>query len=268
MIRDKKANSRLEFLFDSNLVNSKRSQITIFIIIALVIVAALIILFYPRIKTLISPSDISEEIKACAEEATNEALGKIEVQGGFLEPENYMMYQGNKIEYACYTNEYFKTCIMQRPFLKQDIEEELIAYVEPEVKGCISRLKSRIEKKSGTFSMSEVDVEVSIIPNSIVVVVNAPIVVTEEGTSRFDEIKVSIKSQIYKLSMIASSISNYEARYGAADTLSYMLYYPDIKVEKKEQDAGTVYILTHKPTGEKFMFASRSLVWPSGYTGR
>lgn len=73
---------------------------------------------------------------------------------------------------------------------------------------------------------------------------------------------------MYDLIMIASSIANYEAKYGDADSLTYMLYYPDIKVEKKEQSDGSrVYILTNKPTNEKFIFASRSIVWPPGYVG-
>ena len=45
-----------------------------------------------------------------------------------------------------------------------------------------------------------------------------------------------------------------------------MTYYHDLKVEKFiEADGSTIYTLTNRDTGNKFMFASRSLAWPPGY---
>ena len=68
--------------------------------------------------------------------------------------------------------------------------------------------------------------------------------------------------------MIASSISNWEAKYGDSETMNYMIYYPNLKVEKKKQgDGTTIYIITDKESEDKFMFASRSLVLPAGFTG-
>jgi len=41
-----------------------------------------------------------------------------------------------------------------------------------------------------------------------------------------------------------------------------------MRIEKKEQSDGSrIYILTHRSTNEKFMFASRSIAWPPGYVG-
>jgi hypothetical protein len=48
-----------------------------------------------------------------------------------------------------------------------------------------------------------------------------------------------------------------------------MLYYPNIKIEKKKLGEGsTVYILTNRETLDKFVFASRSVVIPAGITGK
>jgi len=249
-------------------IGNKRGQVTIFIIIAIVIVAILLILFFPRIKILVTGPSATDYVRECTEEAAEEVLEKITLQGGSLEPENYILYQDNKVEYVCYTNEYYKRCTMQKPFLKQDIEREIISYVEPRVKTCLTSLKQQLEKRGSSVSLEEMSVETSIVPNSIIITVNAPMSVIREGAESFNKFKTSIKSELYDLIMLSSSISNYEARYGDSDSLTYMLYYPDIRVEKKKQGEGsTIYILTHKPTDEKFMFASRSIAWPPGYVG-
>lgn len=245
---------------------NKKAQLTIFIILAIVIVAILLILLYPRLKVFVAGPVAPDYIKSCTEEATEEALEKITVQGGSLDPENYILYKGNKVDYVCYTDENYQRCIMQKPFLKQDIEAEISRYVEPKVKSCFSSLKQQLEKRGGSVSLGEVNIQTAIVPNSIIVTINAPLTVTKESTASFEKFRVDVSSQLYDLVMISSSIVNYEARYGVSDSLTYMLYYPDIKVEpKKQSDGSTIYTLTDKPTGEKFVFASRSIAWPPGY---
>ena len=247
---------------------NKKAQLTIFIILALVIVAILLVLFYPRIKILVSGPAPTDYIKECGEKATKEVLEKISLQGGSLEPENYILYEGNKVDYACYTNEYYKRCVMQKPFLKQDIEKEIIAYIEPKVKDCFDSLKAQLEKRGSFVKIQDMSIDVSIIPNSIIVTINAPMTITKGSIARLEKFKININSQMYDLVIISSAIANYEARYGSSDSLTYMLYYPDVKVEKKElSDGETIYILSYKPTNEKFVFASRSIAWPAGYIG-
>lgn len=251
-----------------NMNKNKKAQLTIFIILALVIIAVLLILFYPRIKILVTGPSTQDYIKECTEEAAEEVLEKVTLQGGSLDPENYVLYQGNKVDYVCYASQYYKKCVMQKPFLKQDIEKEVSGYVEPRVKTCLADLKQQLEERGSAVSLGEISVETSIVPNSIIVTVNAPMTITKEGTSSYNKFKTSIKSQLYDLVMITSSISNWEARYGDSETMNYMLYYPHIKVEKKKQgDGSTVYILTNRETLDKFMFASRSVALPAGLTG-
>jgi len=45
-----------------------------------------------------------------------------------------------------------------------------------------------------------------------------------------------------------------------------MTYYSDLRVDKNLRDDGTkIYIITDRNTGNKFQFASRSLVFPPGF---
>jgi len=71
-----------------------------------------------------------------------------------------------------------------------------------------------------------------------------------------------LNNNLYELIAIANSIIEWEATQGDADVRIYMAYYPNLKVEKNLRDDGTrIYIITDKNTGDKFQFASRSLVY-------
>jgi hypothetical protein len=249
---------------------NKKGQLAIFIIIAIIIVVALVILllFKEDIQQVVSPTGTQEYIKECTETAALEALEKVEEQGGSINPENYLLYEDKEIEYICYTEDYYSRCVMQKPFLKQSIEQEIASYAEPKVRECFRSMESRLESSGSDVKVNEVKVETSLIPNNIIVTIKAPTTITREGSISFENFRTNVKSEIYDLTMLASSISNFEARYGDSDTLTYMMYYPDIKVEKIERESGSrVYILTHKPSQEKFSFASRSIAWPAGYLG-
>jgi len=176
------------------------------------------------------------------------------------------MYGGEKVEYLCYTNQYYQTCVMQQPLLRQHVEREILDYIKPEALSCINNLKQNLRKKGWQVSQDREDISISIVPNKIEITVSGFSAVKEDIGERYDKFVVEKKSQLYNLIMLATSILNWEARYGDSDIKTYMLYYPNMKVEKyKQEDGSKIYTLTYTPTKEKFVFASRSLSWPAGY---
>jgi hypothetical protein len=250
---------------------NKKGQLTVFIILALAIIAVLLLLFLgrDRLTSLISEKTPVEQIKECIQEPLKAALNKVTVQGGSLEPTNYYLYEGNKVEYLCYAEENYAQCIMQKPLLKQSIEKELGDYLQPRAKNCIEATKSSLQKKGYAVSSKNPAVKVSLVPGSILVEIESDLTIQKGSTETYKSIKTDHSSRLYDLVMVASSVLNWEARYGDAETMSYMIYYPSIKAEKKKQSDGTtIYILTDRTTSDKFMFASRSLVIPSGWTGQ
>ena len=248
-------------------MESKRGQVTIFIIIALIIVFILIIVFLGNNdfrSAFISKTPV-EEVENCIQSSIVEGVEIIGKQGGTITPENYFMYKGNKIEYACYTEESFKACIVQKPILKNTVEQELKEFSDQRIKECLDSLKEGLERKGYEVSMKEPNVSIELVPNNILVNMDIDLSITRDGTENFKSIRAAIDSNIYNSVLIASSIVNWETRYGDSETLNYMLYYPSLKVEKKKQgDGTTVYILTDRDTNEKFYFATRSYVIPPG----
>jgi hypothetical protein len=241
----------------------KRGQVTIFVIIAIVIVAAVLITFlFPRIKKTLVPGSPSIRLRECIEEDLNEAVELVSKQGGSINPANSYLFEGVEREYLCYTNQYYQTCSNQKPLLRQHVEREILDEIKPKVRGCLNNLKEDLRSEGYSVSGGE-EISLSIVPNSISVVIEG-LNINKEGTESYDEFEVSKRSQLYKLLMLSASILNWEARYGDSDITNYMLYYPDVKVEKlKQGDGSKVYKLN---SGEdKFVFATRSLSWPAGY---
>ena len=247
---------------------NKKGQLTIFIILGILILIVLIFLFSRTdfIETFfVAEKAPIEQIKDCMLEPVKEGIEILSLQGGSINPENYYLYKDNKVEYVCYTEENLKPCVMQKPILKNSIEEELKTYAQPKIRNCMNNVKESLEGKGYAVSMKPAEVNVEIVPDNVLVDVNISLSISKERTETYNTLRTGIRSKIYNSVMIASSIMAFETRYGDSETLNYMLYYPSIKVEKKKQGEGSkIYIITDRDTEEKFMFAIRSVVIPPG----
>jgi len=249
----------------------KRGQLTIFIIIGIMIVALGVLIFFlfPKIKTGlgISTNNPNVFIQNCMEEEVESVVNTLSSQGGSMNPENYILYQNEEIEYLCYTNEYYLPCIMQQPLLKQHIESEIKNAIENKKSECLSSLKKNFESQGYTVSITGGETKVELLPERIKTTFENDLSLTKDETERYEDLSIVLNNNLYELMTIASSILNMEARYGDSETTIYMNYYHDLKVEKlKQTDGSTVYILTNRDTNDKFQFASRSVAWPPGIT--
>jgi len=251
-------------------MKKRRGQVTIFIIVAIVIVVLgiLIYMFYPQIKSSLGGGEENPSIfiQTCLEESIQEKANLIELQGGSFEPEFFYQYLGDKIEYLCYTGEYYETCVVQESMLKQHVETEIKSSIQNEVQACFNSLRESYQDKGYNVQMRPGDTIVELLPKRIVTRFDYRVTLTKDGTENYESFNVVLNNNLYELISIANSILAWEAIYGDAETTTYMNYYPDLKVEKKkETDGTTIYILTDRNTGNKFQFASRSVAWPPGY---
>lgn len=248
----------------------KKGQTTLFIIIGIVIVAValLIYFFVPSVKNLFSSSAENpyDFIQKCIEDDLEENIALVSSRGGSIDPEHYIVYNGENIEYLCYTNEYYKQCVMQQPMLKEHIEKELNEILAPAVTACFNGLESYYDEKGYGVNLRKGGVEVELLPKRVVINFNHSVTLSRDEQIIYDDFKVVSHNNLYELISIANSILNWEARYGDSETTDYMNMYHDLKVEKKKQiDGSTIYILTDRNTENKFQFASRSVAWPPGY---
>jgi len=247
----------------------KRGQLTIFIVVAIMIVALgiLIFLFFPKIQTGLGivTNNPNIFIQNCMEDEIKNTVDTISSQGGSINPSNYISYQDEQIEYLCYTNEYYLPCVMQQPLLKQHIENEIKNNIESKKSECLTSLKENFENQGYTVSITGGETIVELLPERIRTTFENDLTLTKDETERFEDLSIVLNNNLYELVTIATSILNTEARYGDSETTVYMNYYHDLKVEKlKQSDGSTIYVLTNRDTNEKFQFASRSIAWPPG----
>ena len=252
---------------------NKRGQVTIFIIIALAVIgiAILIYFLFPKIRggggfDVNDPHDIFDN---CINDFINEKADLIASQGGSLEPQNYFLFRGERVEYLCYTNQYYASCVVQRPLLQQHFERELKNSISEQSNKCFEDLKEGFQKKGYDVYIENGDMKLELLPKIISLNFDRELTLTRgEESKRFEDFNIAVNNNVYELTSIANSIVDWETTYGDAEVTVYMNYYRDLKVEKwKQSDGTTVYILTDRNNGKIFRFASRSLAWPPGYGG-
>ncbi|MBI3622818.1 hypothetical protein HY212_01920 [Candidatus Pacearchaeota archaeon] len=250
---------------------NKSGQVTMFIIIALVVVAlaALIYFLYPKIKSGFAFEEETPEkfIQTCLESDIGDTVDLLSSQGGSLAPEHYILYKGDKIEYLCYQEENYKTCVIQQPLLKKHIEAEINKNIQTRAKLCFDQMQKKYQDSGYDVNLKRGEMQVELLPKRVVVSFNSSLALTKGGSSqRIESFRVILNNNLYELVAITNSILEWEAKYGDAESTVYMTYYKDLKVEKSNQlDGSTIYILTDRNNGFKFQFASRSVVWPPGY---
>jgi hypothetical protein len=247
----------------AGMVMEKKGQVAIFVIVGIMIVVAILVFFLWARPTYLIEGAGELNFEKCVEDVVEQGIGELEGKAGFAEPEFTYAYSGEGVTYLCYTAEYYDTCTVQVPFLKNSFEKELGILIRDGIDECYGDSLSELRGQGYSVEQGDVSYDILIEPGIVRVEIDAPTVV---GSASFARFNVGVNSPLYDMLMIATSILQFETRYGDSDVSSIMLYYPDLIIDKlKQSDGTTVYIMEHKTFGNKFKFASRSLVFPAGY---
>lgn len=247
-----------------------RGQITIFVIIALIIVGVIILIFilWRRPTVTISPTENPESyIQKCLEDYTKEAIDLLSEQGGDITPEGSVTYQGKNITYLCYNLNFYKPCVNQRPMLIEHIEEQITDYLEPRMRNCFASLKEELEKRNYIIEYRGMNITTDLQTKRVVVTINRKLLMTKNQETRsFDKFRAQISSPIFDLAKVAMEISNQEAQFCNFDVIGFMITYPKWDIEKfRTGDSDVIYTIKEVSSGEEFTFAIRSCAMPPGF---
>ena len=244
----------------------QKGQVTIFIIVGIIIVTAGLVFFLWYKPTYIDGGGGNVGFEGCVDKAVEDAIEELGVMGGFIEPEFYYLYEGNRVPYFCYTSLYYEACVNQKPLLKQHFEENLKKAVRVKIDSCYDSALEDLRARGYTVVGEGRDMTLEIVPGGVGILYDAPVVIQREGSQTFTRFNFDTQSSIYEMLMIATSVIQFETKFGDADVDGLMLYYPDLIIQKiKRGDGTTVYVMEDKTTKTKFQFASRSFVFPPGY---
>lgn len=258
----------------------KRGQVTIFIIIAILIVFLGIILFlyYPKIisKTSTETKNPYSFIQICLEDQIEDNLEIISSQGGnFIVDGNsgYFYKKNNEengkyVRYLCYTDENFNVpCINQEAFLTEHIESQILGSVSTDIDECFNALVKSYDDKGYEVDLKKGTPEISILPGVVSTDFNTTLTLTKgDETETYRHFEIGIESSIHELIEIAKNIIIWEMNIGDSIPEAYMYDNPYIRVEKHRKDNEVkIYVITDINTGEDFRFATRSFAAPVGF---
>ncbi len=258
------------------LKRGKKAQVTIFIIVAILIVAIAVLVYFlfPGIRSNvgIKTSSPSEYIDTCMREKIEETIETIFLNGGSYIPNEEMsyFYLGNNIEYLCYTNEYYKPCVVQQPLLLSHVKNEIKKEIEESSVSCFESLVADYVNQGYDVNLigeiNSDNIVVEIIPERTVVRYNTRMTITKGESENYENFQIIIDNNLYQILGVAMSIVEWEEEYGDAPTSVYMDWYHNLKIEHHLQSDGTtLYIITDRDFGDVFQFVSRSVVLPPGY---
>ncbi|MEK6924766.1 MAG: hypothetical protein AABW71_00835 [Nanoarchaeota archaeon] len=249
------------------MIKERSGQVTLFVILALIIVGVVIVIFaFPSANVFSSELNPSSYLRSCIEPEIEIIKNTLSVQGGYTAPSNYAMYKDLKLQYLCYTSDYYVPCMVQQPLLLKHIQDEMVRHIEPRAKQCFEDLKDQYESRGYEVNSGPSEILVGIVPGNINVEFLAPVTLRKEDTQTFNKFSVGIASEWYTLINTAVNIIQYESTFGDSETSLYISYYPGLTIDKTRRDDGsTIYQLRDVTTGDEFAFATRSLVWPQGF---
>ncbi len=251
------------------IIKGKRAQVAIWFIVAIVIVAIIALLFFLSKKSIIAPKQETNPqiiIERCAKDALEEAIDKMLPQGGFIEPDNYKIYNNIKISYLCENIGYFKTCVNQHPLLLEDMKSEILNYIEPRIDQCFLSMKDELEKKGNKVQISDMKLNISLAPDKVSLFIERKLTISKNSVvQNFENYDVELKSPLYDLTQIAFDIVNEEVKNCYFEYVGYMLLYPRWDIQKFVLSESTIiYKIIEKKSEKEMNIAIRGCAIPPG----
>ena len=249
-------------------MKNKVGQITIFIIIALVIIAGIVVFFVLRSR--FSAEELYKEnpkdfIDKCVQDEIKNSVDEIMNGGGVINPWLYKQYQDEKYNYLCYQRNDYLACVNQFPMLKSVAENEIKKNTEEKVRQCFDELRNEFEAKGFEVAEGELDYKIELVSGAVKIKINKKFDTTKVVNSQsLSDFGSEIISPLYNLIMIAREIVNQESQFCNFEYNGFMALYPKYNIKRIDYDDSKLYELTDKLSGKQFKFAVRSCVLPPG----
>jgi hypothetical protein len=248
---------------------NKMGQITIFIIIAILIVAGVIlgVYFMGRYSTQEPTAQNPQAyIDKCIRDSITPSVEKIIKNGGKIDPNLFILYKSERYNYLCYQKNYYDSCINYYPQLKQIIESEIKKDSEAKVATCFDSLKKELEKEQFSVSKGEMSFSVELVSGKVIAHVETKIEISKGETAQsFSNWGTQIISPVYDLAMIAREIVNQESQFCNFEYNGFMLLYPAYKIKRISYNNSRIYEVIDRVSGKDFRFAVRGCVVPAGF---
>jgi hypothetical protein len=247
---------------------NRRGQVTIFIILAIVIVAAIIasIIFMGRVDTE-TPANLGPRafIDKCIKDSVKPSIEKMLRNGGEILPTQAIAYQGEEWNYLCYQADFYQGCYNIHPMLEMQIEQEIVRDTVDEIRDCFDSVRNDFEDRGFDVDGGETFYSINLLPGYVEINLAKRInVVKDDAAQSFEEFDTRIISPIYELIQIARDVVNSESQYCHFEYNGYMLLYPKYDIRRIDYSDSKIYRLIDRRSGAEFKFAVRSCAFAPG----
>jgi len=250
-------------------LKTNRGQVTIFIIVAIVIVVAVLGLIFLMggDGEVLSPSDLSprDGVVGCVRDVVDESIDKMLRNGGEALASQTIFYEGEEWNYLCYQADFYQGCYNIHPMLELQIEREIEMDTSVGVQSCFNAMREDFEDRGLDVSGGGTVYSVDLLPGYVDVDLKKEIEVSgESGTQNFDDFGTEVMSPIYDLVRVARIIVNDESQFCNFEYNGYMLLYPEYDIRRVDYRDSKMYRVIDRRTGDEFKFAVRSCAFAPG----
>lgn len=259
---------------------NNKGQVTIFIIIALIIVAAVVLFLVFRQRLGDDVGKLPDQLNArtfleiCLEDRVYEVLAIIGEHGGYIDPtvkkyKNYQL-QGEQfsadIAYLCYNKNNYGNCVNQEPLLLEHIEQEIKNNLSFDVRDCFDKLGNSLQNDGYVVNAVYKGFELTMKEKEIVIGINGSLTLTRaDQTTKEENLEIKVPSEFYQLSRVVQEIVSQESKYCTFSIIGYSIFYPkwEIRIISTSDDV-LIYRVENKKTNELFKFAIEGCVRSPG----
>lgn len=253
----------------------KRGQMTIWIIVAIAIIVLAIIGFFvynyglkyqiERPMQELNPNIFMGE---CLGEYIEPIVTIISKQGGYLaEPSIFIPYNGSKVGYLCYTNEAYKVCYNQQPFLDKSIEQQIKDELKKQeaVKRCLINFESRARGMNyQILRCNDPDFNISLFTDRIITNFNCNITLTKDDKIiRYTKVEAQYNHPLGEFIALAMQIVDKEITLGDFNLILGQFYNPNIEILRIKAEKTKIYLLHKINTDKSFVFGVKNLFQPT-----
>jgi len=259
---------------DDKIKKGKHAQITLFVIISILVVVAIILLYIFVIKPYIDASSIGDPrvfIEKCAADSIINSEKKIFDTNGYPgNMTNYILYRGEKdsekVPYLCTTSLFYVPCINQEPMLMENIRRYIEENAKKDVSSCFSNLETKLKKGGREVVSGNITVSIEFEAKAIRADIKKDLAISRGGkTETFSVFDAKINSPLYNLLYTENKIVYFESDLCAFDSVSWMRFNSDISIKKfSASDQTKIYTLKDKDTEKEIKFAVKTCVLPAG----
>ncbi len=250
-------------------MKNRRGQVSIFIVVGIVVVVAILgTIFFSERKagvirhTSLNPRDV---VESCVRNVVKVSIKKMLKNGGEIFPSQAISYNGDEWNYLCFQTDFYQGCYNTHPMLESQIAQQIAQDTSVGVQTCFNSMKEDFQRRGFEVNGGGTSYSITLLPGYVEVHLRKNIKISGEGgTQSFDDFGIRVQSPLYRLVQIARIIVNSESQFCNFEYNGYMLLYPEYNIRRIDYDGSKMYELTDRKTGDEFKFAVRSCAFAPG----